>query len=180
MVYEMRLASLREALPADSSRWLNTLKVVEDGAWFRQQYPEKSTLVAEEDVLSLIDPVSGIRLGYITFLGDSTRLLVSEISVAESYHHSHREKEIERRLLMTVIRIAEKSGLKVWITAHAEDTENLGIYFEIGFVINRTMWVLEKNGVEEVEKKSSWKLGNWEGGMGNWKRECESMIMTKY
>lgn len=101
---------------------------------------------------------------------------MSEITVAENYHHSYREREIERRLLMTVIRIAEKSGLKIWITAKAEDTENLGIYFEMGFVINRTMWLLEKNEVEVVEKKSTWKLGNWEGGMVGWKEEWAAAL----
>lgn len=176
MVYEMRLSNPRENTTADSARWLNNLKVVEDGAWFRQQYPEKATLVAEEDVLSIIDPASGTRLGFITFLGDLTRLLVSDITVAEGYHHSYRGKEIERRLLMTVIRIAEQSGLKVWITTRAEDTENLGIYFEMGFVINRTMWVLEKNGVGKIEKESTWKLGNWEGGMVGWKEQWAAAL----
>lgn len=177
MVYEMRLATV---VAGTNPRWLSALKVVEDGAWFRAQYPAKATLVAEEDVLSLIDPASGARLGFVTFLGDSTRLLVSKVSVAENYHRSYREKEIEERLLMTVVRIAGESGLKVWIMVGAEDIENLGVYFRMGFVINRTMWVMERNGVEEDVKKSSssssWELGNWEGGMMGWKEQWAAAL----
>lgn len=173
MTYEMRLATV---VVGSNPPWLNALKVVEDGAWFRTQYPAKATLVAEEDVLSLIDPATGTRLGFVTFLGDSTRLLVSEITVAENYHRSYREKEIEERLLATVVRIAGESGLKVWIMVGAEDTENLGVYFRMGFVINRTMWVMERNGVEEGAKKSSWELGNWEGGMMGWKEQWAAAL----
>lgn len=194
MVYEMRLANAVASSGgggggggggSNTTNWLNALKVVEDGAWFRAQHPAKATLVAEEDVLSLIDPSSGTRLGFVTFLGDSTRLLVSEVAVAENYHRSYREKEIEQRLLTAVIRIAAESGLKVWITVNAEDTENLGVYFQMGFVINRTMWVLEKNrGKGEGAKKSSsssssspsWELGNWEGGMVGWKEQWAAAL----
>lgn len=175
LVFEMRLANTVSP-PSDSARSLAALKVVEDGAWFRLQYPAKATLAAEEDVLSLIDPASGVRLGWITFLGDSTRLLISEVTVAESYHRSYREKEIEQRLLTTVIRIAAGSGLKVWVMVGAEDTENLGVYFGMGFVVNRTMWVVEKNVVEETGKKSSWELGNWEGGMMGWKEQWAAAL----
>lgn len=182
LVYEMRLATPPPTAPKNSasSDWLNTLKVVEDGAWFRAQYPEKATLVVEEDVLSLIDPAAGggARLGFVTVLGDSTRLLVTEVAVAENYHRSYREREIVERLLATVVRIAAGSGLKVWVMAQAEETERLGVYFDMGFVVNRTVWVVEKNGVQEEtgRRRSPWELGNWEGGMGGWKEQWAAAL----
>ncbi|CUS15291.1 unnamed protein product [Tuber aestivum] len=171
-------------------------RVVEDGEWFRQTYKDEATLVDEEDVLSVVDP-SGVRLAFATCLGDAGRLLVTKVEVAEGVKQSVRGVEVIRKLLGTVVDIAERGGLRAWINIPVEDAIVVGALFEMGFVVNRTLWLVEsdaevvdESGVEDIvvgsgrvrsttEKKNKvevWKLPDWEGGMSGWKEQWSAAL----
>ncbi|RPB02496.1 hypothetical protein L873DRAFT_1841659 [Choiromyces venosus 120613-1] len=158
-------------------------RVIEDGDWFRATYKDEATLVDDEDVLSVVDP-SGVRLAFATCLGDAGR-------------QSVRGVEVVRKLLGTVVDIAERGGLMVWINIPVEDAIVVGALFEMGFVVNRTLWLVEgdaevvdESGVAAIvvgsgraksimERKSKvevWKLPDWEGGMSGWREQWSAAL----
>jgi len=170
-------------------------RVVEDGDWFRETHTDEATLVDEEDVLSVVDP-SGQRLAFATCLGDAGRLLVTKVEIAEGVKQSVRGVEVVRMLLGTVADIAERGGLRVWINIPVEDVIIVAVLFEMGFVVNRTLWLVE--GDEEVADESGfadivvgsgrvksvverskvevWKLPDWEGGMSGWREQWSAAL----
>ncbi|KAG0127443.1 hypothetical protein HOY82DRAFT_625241 [Tuber indicum] len=171
-------------------------RVVEDGEWFRETYKDEATLVDEEDVLSVVDP-SGVRLAFATCLGDAGRLLVTKVEVAEGVKQSVRGVEVVRKLLGTVADIAERGGLRAWINIPVEDAVIVGVLFEMGFVVNRTLWLVEgdaevvdESGISDIvvgsgrvksvmEKKNKvevWKLPDWEGGMSGWREQWSAAL----
>ncbi|KAG0640357.1 hypothetical protein HOY80DRAFT_1069468 [Tuber brumale] len=171
-------------------------RVVEDGEWFRETYKDEATLVDVEDVLSVVDP-SGVRLAFATCLGDAGRLLVTKVELAEGVKQSVRGGEVVRKLLGTVADIAERGGLRVWINIPVEDAIIVGVLFEMGFVVNRTLWLVEgdaevvdQSGMSDIvvgsgrvksimEKKNKvevWKLPDWEGGMSGWREQWSAAL----
>lgn len=193
-LYEMRMGSgSRHAGYTGGENRIG--RVVEDGEWFRETHKDEATLVNEEDVLSVVDS-SGLRLAFTTCLGDAGRLLVTKIEVAEGVKQSVRGVEVVRMLLGTVADIAERGGLKVWINIPVEDAITVGVLFEMGFVVNRMLWLVEgdaevkdESGVADIvvgsgrvksvvekNKVEVWKLPDWEGGMSGWREQWSAAL----
>ncbi|KAF8417382.1 hypothetical protein EV426DRAFT_706063 [Tirmania nivea] len=152
--------------------------LVEDTTWFTSTHPHLRTLLSPpggsggEKCLSLIDLHSTQkRAGYILLSlptpSSPNRIYISQIEIFPEYrgagggrHWSLVGRGLVRMLLEAVVEVAGDfggsgiagEGVDVWINLGAEsETEVATCALGMGWVVNRCLWVVERNEVEEVE-----------------------------
>jgi len=138
-LYEMRLG----VPPQDWSR--NSCPpgfVLREDPTFRKSVDAQhtsATLVEEETTLTVIDEQTSQVAGVITFLADdeTKRIYISNLEVFPSY----RRRGLAKALVQQSYRWVEE-GHTIWLTVFTENIGAVAMYFGLGFVLERCLWVV--------------------------------------
>ncbi|KAF8459300.1 hypothetical protein BDZ91DRAFT_799953 [Kalaharituber pfeilii] len=155
-------------------------ELVEDEAWFRATFPSRTSYLAEEKCLSIVDVAhpGSKRAGYLLLMlptalasSGTARLYIPELIVFPEYRgagagaHAHLSllgRGLVRMLLQAVIDVAGdladslagSGGVDIWMNVSAEqDPEVLRTAVEMGWEVNRPLWLVERNNPEEDEEQ---------------------------
>jgi ribosomal protein S18 acetylase RimI-like enzyme len=156
LLYEMYLPL--DPSPPDTSR-SEGFRLAEAKEWFVKNHPGKANVLhkAGEQVFCLVDTRKSIRpkAGFVMVLPDeeTRRVYISELEVFEAY----RRQGLARYMLTAMGETFRKywdGEVTVWLTVFATNVDAVGLYFRMGYKVNRKLFVVERNETNRVAQAS--------------------------